>query len=316
VTGPPRGTVHSLCSILVDLTLDVPSLPPRGGDVLATATRLVAGGGFNLASAVARQGIPCVYAGPHGAGPYGDLVRSALTDEGVSAATATRADGDTGFCVTLVEPDGERTFVTMPGVEAELRPDDLAGLSPSSHDVVALSGYDLAYPVSGPVLTAWTAGRPPGGPRLALDPGPLVIAIADRLAAVLPRLWLLTMNQREARLLSGADGASGAELLRAVRRVPGLSADSLVVVREGAEGCVATGGALGADVLVVPAPAVAAVDTTGAGDTHTGVLLAAICAGLDAAAALELATRAAALSVTRLGPATAPTARELAEGSP
>lgn len=312
MTGAPTGRVLSLASIIVDLRVDVPRLPDRGGDVLATGTRTAAGGGFNLVSAVARQGVPCVYGGPLGSGPYGDLVRAALAREGVKATAAHRTDGDTGFCVTLVEPDGERTFVTMPGVEAELRADDLAGLTPAAEDIVALSGYDLAYPVSGPVLTAWVADGPVTGARLALDPGPLVPDIApDRLALLLPRLWLLTLNQREARLLSRAESTSGADLLTAVRRVPGLRAETLVVVRAGADGCLAGGGPIGDDVLAVPAPPVRAVDTTGAGDTHTGVLLAALAAGRNLAAALELATRAAALSVTRLGPATAPTAAEL-----
>lgn len=310
MTGAPTSRVVSLASILVDLTVDVPDLPERGGDVLATATRTLAGGGFNLASAVARQGIPCVYAGPHGTGRYGDLVRAALAEEGIEVATPARDDGDTGFCITLVEPNGERTFVTMPGVDAELRAEELDavdGSATAAGELIALSGYDLAYPVSGPVLATWVSERERAGAHLALDPGPLIADIpADRLARVLGRLRILTLNQREARRLSRADDASGAELLHAVRRVPGLRPETLVVVREGANGCIAAGGALGEDELAVSAPVVDVVDTTGAGDTHTGVLLAALASGHDEARALALATRAAALSVTSLGPATAP----------
>lgn len=306
------GTVYALGSILVDLTVDVPALPARGGDVLASATRTVAGGGINLASAVARQGISCVYGGPHGTGPYGDVVRAALKVEGIATVLAARTDGDTGFCVTLVEPDGERTFVTMPGVEAELRPGDLSALRPERDDVISLSGYDLAYPVSGPVLVDWLSTASTDGARTALDPGPLVAEIPpELLAAALPRLRLLTLNQREARLFCGADEASGAELVDAVRRVPGLAFEALVVVREGGKGCLAAGGPLGDEVLAVPAPSVEVVDTTGAGDTHTGVLLAALAAGNDVPSALTRANRAAAISVTRRGPATAPTAIEL-----
>jgi ribokinase len=291
------ATVWSLGSILVDLTVDVPALPERGGDRLATATRTQAGGGFNLVAAVARQGAPCRYAGPHGTGPYGDLVRAALDAEGVHLLTPARPGADTGFCITLVEPDGERTFVTMPGVEATLDPAELAALAPALGDLVSVSGYDLAYPASGPVLANWVDALPPGS-LLALDPGPLVLEIpADRLARVLRRVGLLTMNQREARLLGGR-----AE----------LAADAILVVREGAAGCVACGGPLGAAPVRVPAPAVTAVDTTGAGDTHTGVLLAALASGRDLVEALTLANRAAAISVTRIGPATAPTAAELA----
>lgn len=310
------ATVWSLGSIVVDLTVDVPGLPERGGDRLATATRTTPGGGFNLAAAVARQGVACRYAGPHGTGPYGDLVRAALAAEGVEVRTPPRAGADTGFCITLVEPDGERTFVTMPGVEARPDPAELATCRPGPDDLVSVSGYDLAHPASRAVLAGWAAALPPG-PLLALDPGPLVLDIpAETLATVGARTGLLTMNQREARLLVGQPGLSGPELLAAVRNVAPVGPEALVVVREGAAGCVATGGPLGPVTEAVPAPAVTAVDTTGAGDTHTGVLLAGLAQRVTTRAAgraaLARANRAAAISVTRLGPATAPTATELA----
>ena len=57
----------------------------------------------------------------------------------------------------------------------------------------------------------------------------------------------------------------------------------------------------------IPAPAVTAVDSTGAGDTHAGVFLAALADGLDPPAAARRANAAAAWSVTRPGPATSPT---------
>jgi sugar/nucleoside kinase (ribokinase family) len=291
--------VWSLGSILVDLTVDVPALPERGGDVLATGTRTTPGGGFNLAVAVARQGVRCVYAAPHGTGPYGDLIRDALAREGVEVSARPRAGGDSGFCVTMVEPDGERTFVTMAGVEADLSTPDLAAIDPAPGDLVSVSGYDLAYPRSGPVLAAWLRELP-RDVRVVLDPGPLAAGIpADRLG--LDRLAVLTLNQREARLLTGRPAASGRELLEALR-LP----SALVVVREGADGCIATGGPLGERVVSVPAPVVDAVDTTGAGDAHTGVLLAGLARRLDVEAALRKATDAAAVAVTRIGPATTP----------
>jgi ribokinase len=307
----PTGRVVSLGSILVDLAVDVPRLPDRGGDVLATATRTAAGGGFNLAAAVARQRVPCLYAGPHGTGPYGEIIRAALAHEGIVVAGAARAVGDSGFCVTLVEPDAERTFVTMTGVEAALTGDDLAALDLAAGDVVALSGYDLAYPVSGAVLGGWL-GSFPEGVLLAFDPGPMLADIpGDRLGLALRRSALLTLNQREARQLADAHDASGPALLHAVRSHPALGPHTVTVVREGPSGCTAAGGPLGDDPLTLHAPQVEAVDSTGAGDTHTGVLLAALSTGFPLREALARANLAAAISVTRPGSATAPTAAEL-----
>jgi len=54
-----------------------------------------------------------------------------------------------------------------------------------------------------------------------------------------------------------------------------------------------------------------AVDTSGAGDTHTGAFIAALAGGADEVDAARTANAAAALSVTRRGPATGPAAAEL-----
>jgi sugar/nucleoside kinase (ribokinase family) len=74
------------------------------------------------------------------------------------------------------------------------------------------------------------------------------------------------------------------------------------VVREGAAGCITTGGPQGDRVVSVAAPSVRAIGTTGAGDSDTGVLVASLaaCRGVDDA--LGLVTRAAALTVPRLDP--------------
>ena len=306
-----ESRVVSVSSILVDLTVDVPRLPEQGGDVLATGTRLLVGGGFNLAAAVARQGAVCVYAGPHGTGPYGDLVRRALSEEGIVAGVVPRTGGDTGFCVNLVEPHAERTFVTVTGVETSILRSELDALGVSRSDIVSVSGYDLAYPESGPVLAEWIHDIE-GRALVALDPGPLVLEIPDeRLDPVVEAAFVISMNQREARLVAAEPDLAGASLLDAVRQALAVSAETVVVVREGADGCVACGGELGPEPLRFTSPSVVAVDTTGAGDTHTGVLLAELALGSDLTRALERATLAATMSVTRLGSATSPTRAEL-----
>ena len=53
---------------IVDVVMRVPALPPRGGDLLATSAEVAVGGGFNVMAAAARQGLPVLYAGGHGAG--------------------------------------------------------------------------------------------------------------------------------------------------------------------------------------------------------------------------------------------------------
>jgi sugar/nucleoside kinase (ribokinase family) len=291
---------------IVDLVMRVPGLPPRGGDLLAGGSAVQVGGGFNVMAAAARQGMPVAYAGGHGTGPWGDLVRAALAAEGIEPLRAPDPDSDTGFDVALVEPDGERTFITSVG--AETHPGGWDAIAVSPGDLVYVSGYGLVPPASGASdggLGVWAAALPDGVVVFA-DPGPLVTDIpAATLDAVLARCDWWSCNQREAALLTGSDDpvAAACQLLTRV------SATGGVIVRLSADGCVLA--TTPDDLVIVPAPSVDAVDTTGAGDAHAGVFLAGLAAGLDAREAVRRANAAAAIAVTRDGPASAPARREL-----
>jgi sugar/nucleoside kinase (ribokinase family) len=290
---------------IVDVVMRVPALPERGGDILASSSAVTVGGGFNVMAAAARQGLPVLYAGGHGTGPWGDLVRAALGAEHIAVFRPPDKTRDTGFDIALVEPDGERTFVTHLGAEAIAEPGSWHAVPADPGDAVYISGYGLVAPRSGPVLGAWAAALPPG-PLLFMDPGPLVAEIpAAVLDAVLARCDWLSCNQREAALLTGAsDPAEAASRLLA--RIPSAS----VIVRAGAAGCVLALRPPSA-LVRIPAPSVTVVDSTGAGDAHSGVFLAALADGLDPDAAARRANAAAALAVTRQGPATSPTRAEL-----
>ncbi|MBO0828643.1 MAG: sugar kinase, partial [Streptosporangiales bacterium] len=169
--GRPRRLVL-VGSVIVDVVMVVDALPPVGGDALARRSMLAVGGGHNVLTAAARQGLPAVYGGRHGDGPFGDRVRAALAAEDIAVPLPATTGEDTGFCVALVDGTGERTFVTSAGAEAHLTTDELARLDPRDGDAVCLSGYDLAYP-HGPVVAPWIAALP-AGIAVAFDPGPLV----------------------------------------------------------------------------------------------------------------------------------------------
>ena len=302
--GAPR--LFTVGSVVVDLSLRVPHLPARGGDVLGSAARMSAGGGFNILAAAARQGLTSIFAGRHGTGPYGARIRADFAREGITTLLPPVAEGDSGFCLVMVEPDGERSFVSSPAVEAELGGRRLEDVPVAAGDTVFASGYDLAYAELGPAIAAWVEGLP-RGVRVVFDPGPLVAEIpAPVLARALGRADVWTMNRREAALLTGTPEPAAA----CARLRPRLRPEALLILRDGAAGAWVS---RGRDLppRLVPAPAVRMIDSTGAGDTHTGVLIAALAEGLGPIAAVTRANAAAALSVTCQGPATAPTRRAL-----
>jgi sugar/nucleoside kinase (ribokinase family) len=252
-----------------------------------------------------------VYAGGHGTGALGERVRTALRELEVAVLQPPASSGDTGVCLTFVDAHAERTFITAPGAEAVLTLAQLDTVAPAPADIVALSGYDLAYEDAGEALAAWVSSLPIGQPVL-LDPGPLVAEIPSaRWAAVISRVTVLTVNEREAELLAGGRTDDPPALHRWIRERHPMDPAALVVIRLGADGCTYDGGPDRSPVTAVPSIPVTALDTTGAGDTHTGVLLAELAAGTGIREALQRANVAAALSVTRSGPASAPTRGEV-----
>jgi sugar/nucleoside kinase (ribokinase family) len=302
---------------LVDLLMWVPALPERGGDMLAGSSAVQVGGGFNIMAAAARQGLPVLYAGGHGTGPWGDRVRAALAAEGIAILRPPDPDADTGFDVALVETGGERTFITSLGAETLRAPGAWDLVQPGAGDVVYVSGYGLVAPESGTILGVWAAGLP-AEVTLFVDPGPLIADIpAGVLGPVLRRCDWWSCNQREAGLLTGTSDPA-----EAVRILAGRTGRAGVIVRTGPSGCLlalrppgprSPGSTAPAAVslTVIPAPAVEAIDTTGAGDAHAGVFLAGLAAGLPPTAAARRANAAAALAVTRAGPAVSPSRAEL-----
>jgi len=256
-------------------------------------------------AAAARQGLAVAYGGVIGTGPFAALALTACAADGVEVLQPAKPGLDTGFVITVVDATGERTFLTSRGAEATLTPADLDPVRPAPGDAVYLSGYGLAHPSNAAALLGWL-GRLADDHVVAVDPGPLAGALPDGvLRPVLDRADWVTCNARESALLTGS--ADPGEALRVLAgRLPRAG----VLVRMGPDGCLLS--LRGSPPEHVPGFAVEAVDTNGAGDTHTGVFLAALASGAGPAEAARRANAAAALSVTRVGPATGPTSAELA----
>lgn len=290
--------------VIVDLVMALDTLPATGGDVLAQSASFEAGGGFNVMAAARRNGLPVVYLGRHGNGRFGDLARAAMQAEGVEMAQTASTDKDTGLCVSLTEATTERTFISHLGAEGDLSAEDLARVVPQPDDYVYVSGYSLLLEGKAQALLDWLLALP-RAITVVFDPGPLVKAPDSKLmVALLPRIDIWTSNGPEALAFTGAGTVADA-LVDLNRHLP---VDALLVVRDGPNGCwVSRNG----QAQHVPGFKVKAVDSNGAGDAHAGVFIAGLANGLAPAQAACRANAAAALAVTRWGPATSPGTAEV-----
>jgi sugar/nucleoside kinase (ribokinase family) len=303
MSSAPR--LFCLDTVLIDVVLKVAHLPERAGDALASEQLITTGGGFNAMSAAARHDVKVTYAGRLGVGPFSAIATASLEVEAVASPIERNSDLDTGICVVLLEPDGERSFVTSPGAEATLRPSDLESLDIRDGDYVLVSGYNIMYDDSSDMVLAWLATLP-ASVTIAFDPATRLADIpkANLEAVLVTATWLLC-NAKEAGHLMKGDVAESATLLASMN-------DRLnVVIREGPRGCVV---ATNHDAAtVVDGFDTTVVDTNGAGDVHNGVFLAQLARGCDALNAARFANAAAAMSISRLGPATSPTRHEVAQ---
>ncbi|KAB0490573.1 PfkB family carbohydrate kinase [Pseudomonas vancouverensis] len=285
--------------VIIDLVMAVDKLPEKGGDVLAQSASFEAGGGFNVMAAAQRNGLPVVYLGRHGSGRFGDLARDAMHAEGIRIGLVDRAPRDTGLCVAITDASAERSFVSYIGAEGELSAEDLASVTVEADDYVYVSGYSLLHVGKAQALVDWTLALP-DSVKVVFDPGPLVDSPdAPLMQALLARIDVWTSNAVEALKFTGATDIAAA-LERLTVHLP---ASVLMVVRDGPQGCwVSQGG----ERRHVPGFKVEAVDSNGAGDAHAGVFVAGLAQGLSSFDAARRANAAAALAVTRWGPATSP----------
>lgn len=276
-------------STCVDVVINLDRLPTTGEDLQPENQQFSIGGcGWNVYRAARLTGARPVFLSPVGTGIYGEMVEQTLTGENVPILA--RSDAPNGCCYCLVERSGERTFLSVHGAEYTIRRVWLDRL-PGRFDLAYVCGMELQEP-SGPEILSWLEDHRETGVFYA--PGPRgVLLDKARQARILALGPILHLNQEEAATLSGRrDPMQAAAVLAG-------QTGNLVVITLGPEGCVCR--TPQGQILTVPAPHVTVRDTIGAGDTHAGVLLGCLHQGMELSAALALANRAAADTVTRPG---------------
>ncbi|MCT6900964.1 MAG: PfkB family carbohydrate kinase [Bifidobacterium sp.] len=300
-----------LGQVVVDLSMDIDHLPERGGDIFARRSAINVGGGYNVIRAARQMGAPIAYMGAIGTGPMADMARGALAALQVPAQGPVLDDCDTGYSVAMIEPSGERTFVSARGAETRVPEGTYEGMDLVPGDVVYLSGYSFCHKDNTRSLLGFAHLHQGEGFPVLFDLGPMVADIAlDVLDTVngLHPIW--SLNEREGPILAerlGCQPETGdATELESLCRSLSLRLDSPVVLRAGARGAWYCHPKGAMQSKYIPTPQVHAIDTNGAGDAHSGVLCAGIFQGMPIEEALTLANCAGALSTTQSGPATCP----------
>jgi sulfofructose kinase len=238
--------------------------------------------GGQVATAVltcARLGLRCAYAGKVGDDAARELVLAPLREAGVDlSGVRTVAGAPTQTAVILVDrPSGERTLLWHRAPALQIAPGDVDRASIESARALLLDAGD-------PEAAAWAAG-------IARNAGIPVILDADlyrpELAQLLTRVDFPLVSQAFAESFSGSGS-----IRETLRMLLGRGA-RLAAVTLGRRGSIA---ASGEGVIEVPAYAIDAKDTIGAGDAFHGAFAWGLLEGWDAPRVLRAANAAAAMN--------------------
>lgn len=277
-----------LGSTNMDLVAYAERAPHLGETVAGRDFRTIPGGkGANQAIAAARAGATVSMIGAVGHDSYGARLRETLEHSGVDTDSLRTIECASGTAHIVVDDQGGNAIVVVPGANGTV--DHLA---PGDEAVIASADrllLQLEIPLPAVVAGAQAARR--HGVHTILTPSP----VRPLPPELLDNIDLLVANEREAAALTDrADPRDAAAAL--------LDLVPQVVVTLGAAGSLYL--TRDAQPLVIPAPRVTAVDSTGAGDTFVGALAVALSEEKPVREALSWAAAAAALAVQREGAST------------
>jgi sugar/nucleoside kinase (ribokinase family) len=253
-----------------------------------------AGAAGNSALAWQALRVPFQLAANTGDDMFGDWLRAIFREHG---ARWPRESCATSFSVGISHPDSERTFLTTPGHIARLSLEQVRSMldMPALRNGIALivGGFltdrlTAAYPALFDLLSS-------SGVEIAIDTGWPIQGWTPGIR-VDCRGWLARCNHvlmNEVELLSLFEVREIERALAAAARLAPKGA--AIVVKCGPRGAV---GLRDGTFVEVPAPAVAAIDTVGAGDVFNAGYLAGIAAGLSFEAAITQGTQIASLAIS------------------
>jgi ribokinase len=282
-------------SINLDLIFALPHIPVAGETVLGASTLIEPGGkGANQAVAAARDGAVVLMAGAVGRDALSAGALRLLRQSGVNLERVAEVDASTGCAAIIVDTRGTNAIAVGSGANLSAVASQIEAAILGPEATVVLQMEVAPEQTESLIERARMAGA-----RIMLNLAPAA-ALPE---PVLRMVDVLVVNETE--------GVWLAEHLGCAASASGLHE------RLGGVTIVLTKGGDGADVASAdaawhePACAVAAIDTTAAGDCFAGVLAHRLDSGVGLRGAVNWASAAAGLCCTRRGSqASLPTAAE------
>jgi sugar/nucleoside kinase (ribokinase family) len=282
-----------LGDVMIDLVVRSEGPLAVGADRRAKIVARSGGSGANQAVWLARFGVKTRFVGRVGAADR-DFETKILREAGVEAHLAADESRETGRLIALIDPQGERSFLTDRGANDGLMASDIPDKLLDDVDHAHISGYSFIDSQARTAAVDLLERAKARGVPTSVDP-----ASSEFLREIGPSHFIAWTrgadiafpNEDEALVLTGAQDPDE-QLARLRAHYP------MVVLKRGAAGSAA---AEGARRWRAPAPRVAAIDTTGAGDAFLAAFLAARLSGAPVDICLQRANEAGAAATLIVG---------------
>ncbi len=289
------GEILLLGDINIDTVWPVPGFPVPGRDGLAPNVSVEVGGSvLNSAFVLDHLGQKTALISCIGKDIWAEKVKQELVQTTiVQDYIREKQDRLTGLTFIIVTPDGERTMFSHRGANVQLQPQDVSEDAFRKAGLLHISGYAL---LESPQKDAvWQAVklaklyRVPISLDTGLDP---VLRNTSELQSLLRDLTICITGPQEI-----AAVYPNLSLDRAVEEMIS-SGIQLVAVKLGEKGCIVRNNR---ERISYPSFSIAAVDTTGAGDSFTAGILFGWVNGMGLSAIAVLGSALGALATTVYG---------------
>lgn len=273
-------------STVLDIIIQIDHLPKTSEDIHIKRQRMALGGcAYNAADILRNFNVPYTLMSPIGSGRYALIVETMLREKGMDSAVKLDTD-DNGFCLCMVEKDGERTFVVHHGVEYSFKKEWISDEMKTEYDSVYIAGFEIEE-TDGFEIIEFIEENPEY--QVYFAPGPRLSKIGnEKLDRIFARQPITHLNEDEAMELSQTSNYEDAA------RVISERTGNTVIITLGSKGAYYYEDGQG---NLVEGKSATVVDTIGAGDSHIGAIMASVKMGFTMQQAVERANKISAAVV-------------------
>lgn len=276
-----------------DLVIKTERMPEPSETVIGGSFMMTAGGkGANQAVAAVRMGGDVLFVTKVGDDMFGEESQRHFAEENLPSEYIFVEQGaPSGVALITVDARGENSIVVAPGANDMISRADIDAVR-SQIEAADYLLLQLEIPMEVVEYAADVAFK--AGTKVILNPAPASTLSRE----LISRLYLITPNRTECQLLTGRQISDEKSAEAAANTLLSMGAQSVIITLGSRGALVAESGG---KYELIPAQHVVAVDTTAAGDVFNGALVVALSEGRSLVEAAHFATRASAISVTRMG---------------